>query len=191
MNHGVAGSCSEAAPGRRNRTTMSLEDRQPRLGNRHECSWCTALEVYFKLLYGDAMQVRALRQEALMLLVDSLATVAPQAGSAARHTAFSSHLRDTAYLSDSDNSPSFIAELLRMFCETRPAVVAEFIDRYRPGVRASNCMSNHIHHCVTCVSLRNHMSNHSSPVTNLCCSNVDDKLVHIGNSASFSRFLNV
>lgn len=78
------------------------------------------------------MQDRAVRQEALMLLIDSLATISPQPGSAAKRAAFSSHLHDELQLSTSDKNPNFVDELLRLFCESQPAEVAEFIDRYCP-----------------------------------------------------------
>jgi hypothetical protein len=80
-------------------------------------------------------QERSVRQEAFALLTESLAAMSPQPATAAKQAAFSSHLHDRTYLSDSNSpGPRFAVQLLRLYCERHPGEVAKFIDRHRPKV---------------------------------------------------------
>lgn len=81
------------------------------------------------------LQERGLHQEALMLLVDSLAAMSTAPSSRAKRTAFSGHLEALAGRSScSEWRQSFATELLRLFCEQQPAEATAVLDRYAPEV---------------------------------------------------------
>lgn len=82
---------------------------------------------------GD-VQDRGVRQEALMLLVNSLAAVTPAPSTASKRVAFSSHLEAARRSPCSSWRLQYIFEVLRLFCEQNPAEVASVIDHYAPQV---------------------------------------------------------
>ena len=80
------------------------------------------------------VQDRGVRQEALMLLVSSLAAVSPPPDTASKRIAFSSHLETAGHTPCSSWRLQYIVEVLRLFCEQNPVEAASVIDRYAPQV---------------------------------------------------------